>query len=496
MAKPENALYRCEQIRTCERLSHDVLHLDERELMARAGEEAFRWFQNAYPKVQHIAVFCGAGNNAGDGYAFAQLAQEQGYSVVLYQCKPIEELPWPAKEAGFSALASGVPCLSAEEPIDAEVELIVDALLGIGLKGPVRGLIAEAISHINASGLPVISLDIPSGLNADTGESGDFCVKADATLTFIALKTGMHTLDGPDYCGSVYCFSLGLEVCRARLQPVAYLLDTESQPAVLHPRKKNAHKGDFGHVLVIGGGLGMPGAVALCAKASLRAGAGAVSVATWPGHTQGVLSFVPEAMIWGVEHSDFLKVLLAKATVCVIGPGLGEDAWARSLFAQAITSQLPMIIDASALRLLAQNPQQDDNWVLTPHPGEAAGLLSSSSAQIQQDRFKAVTQLQQLYGGTVVLKGTGTLIQTVDKNTFVCPLGNPGMASAGMGDVLTGIIAGLCAQGLSLSDAALLGVWAHAAAGDEVAATLGEAGFLASDLLQVVPHVLHPTFYE
>jgi len=491
VTNPENTLYSCDQIRTCEQQASSLYRLDENELMSQAGTEAFFFITKLYPHVRHIAVFCGSGNNAGDGYVVARLAHERGLCVTVYQCKALADLPPAAQHAALLATAAGVACCSADEPVDSEVELIVDALLGTGLKGPVHGVIALAINQINSSGLPVVALDIPSGLNADTGTVENFCVKASATLTFIALKSGMYTADGPDYCGNIHCCSLQLDACVAKLTPFASLLNSGTLALPLAARKKNSHKGTYGHVLVIGGGPGMPGAVSLTAKAAMRSGAGAVSIATWPEHAKGVLPLIPEAMVWGVKTAKDLIPLLGRATVCVIGPGLGESDWAIDLFLSAITSQLPMIIDASALRLLAENPQMDDNWVLTPHPGEASSLLSCPSDLIQEDRYQTAARIQQQYGGVVVLKGVGTIIQTAEKNTFVCPKGNPGMASAGMGDVLSGIIAGLCAQGFSLSDAAQCGVWVHAVAGDEVANTLGGAGLLASDLLDILPHVLN-----
>lgn len=490
MNKLDYALYSCDQIRACEQLALNLYALDEQELMLRAGTEAFFFLQSQFPKERHIAVFCGAGNNAGDGYILAKLAHEHGLSVLVYQCKDIEDLPATAREAARQALAAGVECQSAEEPIDSDTDIIVDALLGTGLKGGARGPIANAIHQINASGLPVLSLDIPSGLNADTGCAEGLAVQARMTLTFIGLKTGMFTLDGPDYCGTIACRDLKLGTLLEQSSPVATLLSDHTVSLPVKARKKNSHKGDYGHVLIIGGGPGMPGAVSLAAKAAMRVGAGAVTIATWPEHAKAVLPSLPEAMIWGLQKPEDLIPLLDRATVCVIGPGLGESDWARSLFLAAMRAQLLMVIDASALRLLAENPQHDDNWVLTPHPGEAASLLSCSSQEIQNDRYKALSTIQQQYGGVVVLKGTGTVIQTLDKKIFVCPKGNPGMASAGMGDVLSGIIAGLCAQGIALNEAAVMGVWIHAAAGDKAAQSMGEIGLLASDLLDKLPEIL------
>lgn len=238
MARLEQTLYCCDQVRSCEQQAQDLYQLDENELMAQAGAEAFAFFKNNYPQVQHLAIFCGSGNNAGDGYVFARIALEQGLTVKIYQCKALEDLPSPARTAALEALACGVDCYAADEPLDADIELIVDALLGIGLKGSVQGVIATAITQINASGLPVISLDIPSGLNADTGQAANFCVKATQTFTFIALKPGMYTLDGPDYCGEIYYNSLQLDSCVSNLKPSALLLCHDSLPLPLTPRKK------------------------------------------------------------------------------------------------------------------------------------------------------------------------------------------------------------------------------------------------------------------
>lgn len=491
MTQPESALYCCEKIRACEQQASSLYQLDENELMSRAGAEAFIYIKRLYPHVRHLAVFCGSGNNAGDGYVVARLAHEQGFVVTIYQCKAVTDLPPAAQYAALMATAAGVECQPVDEPIDSDVELIIDALLGIGLQGPVHGIIASAINQINTSNLPVVSLDIPSGLNADTGCIESFCVQATTTLTFIALKSGLYTGDGPDYCGDIHCCSIQLDACVTKQAPVARLLRPENIALPLAVRKKNSHKGDYGHVLIIGGGPGMPGAISLAAKAAMRTGAGSVSVATWPEHAKGALPLIPEAMVWGVKNEKELQHLLARATVCVVGPGLGDSDWAVSMFVAAITSQLPMVIDASALRLLAEHPQIDDNWILTPHPGEAAALLSCTTDIIQKDRYQAAANIQKQYGGVVVLKGTGTIIQTSEQHAFVCPKGNPAMASAGMGDVLSGIIAGLCAQGMSLSNAAQCGVYAHAVAGDKIAGAFGGAGLLASDLFDVLPYVLN-----
>lgn len=492
MSSSKRALYQATQIRSLESLAKDRLGLSEEVLMARAGAAAFSALRRFYPAVRSIAVFCGSGNNAGDGYVLARLAQEKGYSVVINQYKSVENLPPAAQHAALQALAAGVFCQCLDDPLDTEVELIVDALLGIGLKGPVHGPLETAINQINEAKLPILAIDLPSGLDADTGQVMGVCVHASHTVTFIGPKLGLMTLDGADHCGEIICHHLGLDKCLNTVQPAAYCLDDSLQKALLGPRQRNSHKGQFGHVLIIGGNYGMPGSVFMAANAALRTGAGLVTIATRPEHASQVLPRLPEVMIYGIDESLDLLELINRATVCVIGPGLGEDPWAKALFAAALAAQLPMVIDASALRLLAKNPQHDDNWILTPHPGEAANLLDCTTADIQKDRYQAVKRLQDHYGGHVILKGAGTLVATDEPRVYLCSAGNPGMASAGMGDVLTGVIAGLVAQGLLLADAAKLGVWLHANAGDAAAIEKGERGLVATDLMPYLQQLVNP----
>ena len=483
MSKLKEALYLTKHLRLCEQRALDEQGLTEEDLMMRAGVAALNTLKTHYPDVRAVAIFCGSGNNAGDGYVLAKLLFEHEFYVVVHQYKAVENLPPTAQHAALAALAAGIPFQYADDVIDSEVELVVDALLGIGIEGDVREPIAHAIDLINDSGLPVLSLDVPSGLDADTGRVLGVCVNADVTITFIAQKVGLFTLDGVDYCGKVVCHNLQLAHCLATLQPAVFKLDQQLLQGIIAPRRRNSHKGDFGHVLIIGGGPGMPGAVCLAAMAAFRVGAGRVTIATLPEHTTGILSLLPEAMVYPIDESDALLPLLETATIGVIGPGLGESEWAGQLFQAAIAAQIPLVIDASALRMLAHNPQHDDNWVLTPHPGEAASLLACSTADIQLNRLKSAQLIQQQYGGTVVLKGAGSIVKSSEFETYICTAGNPGMASAGMGDVLSGVIGGLVAQGLSLADAAKLGVWLHAQAGDEAVLKQGERGLIASDLM-------------
>ncbi|WP_419419311.1 NAD(P)H-hydrate dehydratase [Legionella sp. D16C41] len=479
----DTALFHTKLIRDCERAATVEYQITEMELMNLAGMAAFKALKRLFPTVGKIIVYCGSGNNAGDGYVIARLAYQAGYSVIINQYKSIDQLPSTAQKAALEAINSGIPCHYMDDMVDNDADLIIDALLGIGLKGSVKEPILSAINQINESGLPVLSIDIPSGLDADTGIIMGACVRATATITFIGYKLGLMTLDGPDYCGTVILNNLKLENCLNHISPTGYILEKSQFSSLLPKRPKNCHKADFGHILIIGGGYGMPGSVCLAAHAALRIGAGLVTLATHPNYANQAIANLPEVMVYGIEQTKDILPLLNKATMCVIGPGLGTDLWAQDLFNQVITSQLPMLIDASGLRLLAQAPQYDDNWILTPHPGEAAGLLQWSTEEVQADRYEAVNHLQAKFGGNVVLKGVGSLIRTDEPETYLCRAGNPGMATAGMGDVLSGVIAGLCAQGLALADATKLGVWLHASAADKAVQDKGERGLIASDLM-------------
>lgn len=494
MNSAAHLLCQTKQIQSYEQLAKRQLNLSEETLMLRAGEAAFNVFLKFYSHCRSIAVFCGGGNNAGDGYVFARKAREAGFKVSLYALKPADKLPPPAREAAMATVAAGVASSRPPDKLPADVEIIVDALLGIGLREKIREPLSSIISIINNARLPTLALDLPSGLNADTGMIEGVCVKATLTITFIAPKLGLMTAEGPDHSGHVICNDLGLGDLLKEKEPAAFHLNATYIRSIFPVnRAKNSHKGKFGHVLIIGGGEGMPGAVLMAAQAAACTGAGLVTIAVHPQYAASSVSAIPEALVFPAEKPEDLEPLLQKATVCVIGPGLGESNWAKMLWRKVQRSSLPLIIDASALRMLAKDCQQETHyneflnrhqWLLTPHPGEAASLLNTSTHEIQSNRLAALLALQKKYGGYIVLKGVGSLIShEANSPPYLCSAGNPGMATGGMGDVLSGILAALVAQGLSLSSASKLGVWIHATAGDEAAKRRGERGLLASDLM-------------
>jgi NAD(P)H-hydrate epimerase len=356
-------------------------------------------------------------------------------------------------------------------------------MLGSGLMRDVDGDLAAAVSAINGHGGFVLALDIPTGVNGDTGAVMGCAVKADLTVTFVGLKTGLFLDAGPEHCGELAFAGLDIgDECSRNSRAEYRSVDADRIATLLPRRRRNAHKGDFGHVLVVGGGRGMPGAVRLCGEAALRAGAGLVSVATDPTHASAIVASRPELMSHPINEVNDLDELIEKSSVIAFGPGLGKSAWAAGIVKRIASGRRPAVWDADALNWLAESPATAEDRVITPHPGEAATLLGSTTAAVQGDRRAALDALQQRYGGVAVLKGSGSLVSSSSGAPWLCTAGNPGMAAPGMGDVLTGIIAAFIAQGLCIDDAAAVGVKVHALAGD-LAAANGERGLLASDLV-------------
>lgn len=340
----------------------------------------------------------------------------------------------------------------------------------------------------------MLSLDIPSGLNADTGCIMGCAVKADVSIAFIGLKQGLFTGQGLEYTGELYFNKLKVpDEVLTKVNSMTEQIVLEDIRSLLVSRTKSSHKGDFGHVLVIGGDSGFVGAAQLCAEAALRSGAGLVSLATREQHATLISMAVPEIMAHSIEDSIHLKPLLEKASVVAIGSGLGQSEWGISLFSKVLECKLPLVVDADALNILAREPMSSDRWVLTPHPGEAARLLDCEIQEIQADRISAAKEIQKKYGGAIVLKGSGSVVIDAEENISICSDGNPGMASGGMGDVLTGVIAGILAQktamNIGVGDAVRLAVCTHAAAADK-AAIDGERGMLASDLMPWIRRLL------
>lgn len=473
---PDIALFTSAQARAIDRRAIDGLGIPGFELMTRAASAAFAMLQRRWPSAGRLRVVCGTGNNGGDGYLVARDALAGGLAVDAVVLGPPRGEDAVCARAAFEALGGTVHPFSDWSRLPG-ADVVVDALFGTGFDRAPEGEAREAIEVINASGVPVLALDVPSGLSADTGACPGVAVRAAATATFIVRKRGLHT-HRAEIAGEIELHALDLprDILEA---PDAWLMVATGLP----PRPKDSHKGANGHVLAIGGDHGTGGAIRMAAEAALRTGAGLVSVATRDENVPAMNAARPELMAHGVNGPQALQPMLDKASVVALGPGLGQGAWGHALWTTALDMDLPTVLDADGLNLLHAEPRTlPAKTVLTPHPGEAGRLLGIETAAVQADRFAAARELARRYRAVVVLKGNGSLVASPEGEVSVCPWGNPGMASGGMGDTLTGVIAGLLGQGCDPYRAACLGVGLHARAAD-VAARAGERGMLAGDLL-------------
>jgi hydroxyethylthiazole kinase-like uncharacterized protein yjeF len=495
MSEMAQHVYRPEDVRELDRIAIEEQGTPGYELMTRAGQATWLAAAERYPHAQRWLVLCGSGNNAGDGYVIARQARENGRQVEVIALSPPANLKGDAAKARDDFMAAGGSIAEWPAPLDlAAADVVVDAMLGTGLLRPLAGAYLEVVAALakRAASTAVVAVDIPTGLSGLTGEVMGAAVRADLTVSFVGLKQGLFLSAGPDYVGELVFDDLGIQpVDTARVPPALNVFNEDRCRELLPPRARTGHKGDYGHVLVMGGNLGMAGAARLAGEAALRSGAGLVSVATRPANAAAIVSGRPELMCHGIETDGDLDALLARASVIALGPGLGQDEWARHLYKAALATRKPLVLDADALNLLAESREQRDNWILTPHPGEAGRLLGASTAEVQADRLASLTKLTASYGGGAVLKGHGTLVADArpDAQPWLIRAGNPGMATAGMGDVLTGITAAVYAQCVAsesaanppVADIAAAAAWLHATAGDRAAA-VGERGLVASDL--------------
>ena len=455
------------------------------ELMQRAAHATWRAIRRRWPEASELTVLAGHGNNAGDGYLVASLAHKTGWQVRVLAVGD------PAALKGDAALAYAAASGVNIQPWanQAMAGIVVDALLGTGLQGDVRDPYRSAIEAINASGLPVAAVDIPSGLCADTGHCLGVAVRADLTVTFIGLKMGMLTGDAPDLIGQLIFDDLQADKAIVAQAPVTAKRLDKTSLSFLAPRPRTAHKGMYGRVLVIGGDHGFGGAALLSAESALRSGAGMVTLATRTEHVPAALTRMPEIMSAGIHSANQLMTLIEAASVLVVGPGLGQDSWGRSLLSAAANADRPQVWDADALNQLATGQVVlPKNSVITPHPGEAARLLGISTQEVQNDRAAAAHALARKFNAVCVLKGSGSLIADVDGRLALCDRGHPAMATAGLGDVLAGLTGALMAQHMSAFDAACLAVWLHASAGQKIGAS--GRGMAASDSIPAIRQLL------
>ena len=484
-------LYSAAQVRELDRCAIERHGIPGYELMTRAGHAALDTLRRAWPQARSVCVLCGPGNNGGDGYVLARVARAQNLRTYVVALTDPQRLAGDARHAYEDFAAACGACEDWRPALLQEVDVVVDAVFGTGLSRTVEGRAADVFDCVNTTGRPVLALDIPSGLHADTGHALGTALRADVTITFIGRKVGCYLGSGPDTVGRLVFDDLGVPPAVYDALPVTRRLLADSTLDEALPRRlRTAHKGRHGHVLIVGGAAGMGGAARLAGEAALRVGAGLVTAAVHP-QSLVALSGRPELMTAAIADCAELEHALERASIVAVGPGLGQSPWSTEVLAVVLGCGKPLVVDADALNLLALDPQARDGWVLTPHPGEAARLLGSSTQDVQADRLGAAAELQARFGGTVVLKGAGSIVQGPHGESWICDRGNPGMAAAGMGDVLTGVIAGIAGQCGDLTLAARAGVFVHATAGDR-ASQAGERGTTAGDVIDQLRACVNP----
>ncbi|MBO67684.1 MAG: bifunctional ADP-dependent NAD(P)H-hydrate dehydratase/NAD(P)H-hydrate epimerase [Acidiferrobacteraceae bacterium] len=491
MAQFSENLYTADQSKIIEKRALCNQSMGSSSLMSLAGQAAFSLLSDTWPNATSILVVCGSGNNGGDAWTVASIAKKAGLDVRLMElARPKSTDAKLAAEAGY---AIGLRPISFKADNLGNPDVIVDGILGIGLKGTPNDDVLASIRAINDTNKPVLALDIPSGLNPDTGDVEIDAIRASTTITFICCNPGLVTGKGPKYTGNIEFDDLGVgDTVFRGIQPIAKYVSGSNSQLLINGIPAPAHKGEAGRLLIIGGNITMGGSVRLAGEAALRTGAGLVTIGTRQANVASIHASCPELLAYSVEEGFNAAGLLNKFSHIVFGPGLGTDAWARWLFDNVIELESPIVIDADGLNLLAEYPRHNPHWILTPHPGEAARLLRKTAKEIQRDRLQASFDIQSLYGGICILKGAGTIVRISGENVFICNTGNSGMATAGTGDILSGVIGSLLAQGLSNEEAACCGVWLHGTAGDRAAAD-GQRGMIARDLLPALRQLVDPS---
>ena len=474
-------VYLTAEIRELERMA--AATLAPPGLMERAGLAAAEFVRTLLADGR-ILIIAGPGNNGGDAFVVARHLRQWHYTIDLVFAGEQQKLPADARAACQHWIDSGGTLLD-DIPDDIAWDLVIDGLFGIGLQRDISGRFADLVLAVNALNAPVLALDMPSGLSSDSGRIRGRAINADHTVTFIAIKPGLLTGDGPDCCGRIHVCDLGIDCSALKPAHGAVIGDTILRVA-LPARRANSHKGDYGSVGIIGGATGMLGAALLAGRAALHLGAGRVYVGLLDAAAPSVDLLQPELMLRA--FSDIAT--LSNLNCLAVGPGLGTSPQAAECVRIALAGKLPLVLDADALNLIAGDTAMQDQLrthsnesVLTPHPAEAARLLGTTTAAIQADRVAAAIDIAQRLNSYVVIKGAGSVCASPDGLWFINNSGNPGMASAGMGDVLTGMIAAMIAQGASAQTALLAGVHLHGAAGDAlVAAGDGPVGLTAGEL--------------
>jgi hydroxyethylthiazole kinase-like uncharacterized protein yjeF len=496
------------QMRDADRQTIEEIGIPSMVLMENAGRQVVAALEAAYDELsdRHVAVLSGPGNNGGDGFVVARTLHQRGVEVSVFV---IGQLAAVKGDARLNVEILGRMGLNVVEVADEQAwelhfseiskcDLIVDAIFGTGLKSPLGGMLETVAADVNASGIPVTAIDLPTGLSADHAEPIGDCIRAAMTVTLAAPKLPLVLPPGEARAGNIVVADIGIppEVIENLAGPRLELLTRDAMRQVIHPRESDSHKGDYGHVLLVGGSRGKTGAAHLAAIAALRSGAGLVSVAT-PRSSQPIIAaMAPEYMTVALDESPEGQVALGgverilelEQDVIAVGPGLGTGPEVTAFVHELVErSESPLVLDADALNAMASDPDRlqgtgSRSIVVTPHPGEMARLANTSVDDVQANRLDVARDFAVAHQIYVVLKGYRTLIATPDAKVFINPLGNPGMATGGTGDVLTGVLAAWLAQLLDAEAACKIAVYLHALAGDLAEADEGEVAMTAGDL--------------
>ncbi|MBF0228721.1 MAG: NAD(P)H-hydrate dehydratase [Desulfamplus sp.] len=522
-------LVTAKQMQNIDRATIDLFGISGLVLMENAGRGAVDMLLRIFPEIQtknlSISILAGRGNNGGDAFVMARYLMEKGITTHTFLFSSIEKVTGDAK-ANFILLEKLAAANSKESVIeipDIETfnnfkhkiissDIFIDGILGTGLNSEVKGLLKEVIETINSLSKAVFSIDIPSGVNADTGQTMGVAIKATATATFGFPKIGHLIYPGKELTGTLEVIDIGIPKFIAKSEnPSVNLIEQSYIKEIfrLKHREANSHKGKYGHLLLVAGSIGKTGAAVLSSNAAMASGAGLVTLAIPESINSIMESQVTETMTFPLPENQkghishtalnlIIKTLVKDKRVVAAGPGLGvDDSIIRLVHGMVEEITLPMVLDADALNAIAVNPyilkSRKNSTILTPHPGEMARLTGKSTVEIQQNRVETAINFAIEFNVIVVLKGASTIVALPDGTLYICPTGNSGMASGGMGDVLTGMISGFIAQGFEPSQAAIAGVYIHGLCGDIVAKKRGAYGFVASDIIKIIPETIHLT---
>lgn len=495
-------------MRNIDRRASEKFGIPSIVLMENAAIAVVRELIEHYPDAERVSIFCGGGQNGGDGFAVARHLENHGVAPSIFLIGDPEKLSAESRMNYSSCLQLGLPVkrLETDEAVDealaaaSQSDVIVDAIFGIGLNRPAKGLHAAAIDGITDLRLPIVAVDIPSGLDASSAAVNGPSIRADLTVTFAQPKIAHIFYPASEYCGLVVVADISIPSAAVDVEPATIDLLTGSGIGRLFPaRAKDSHKGTYGHLVVVAGSEGRSGAAALTTRAALRAGVGLVTVATDPFTASIVLSHSPEAMTHGTEHNlqaaEKVAGFISGKSAAVVGPGLADDEYSYE-FVRSILQRIdrPCVIDASALNAFSAQlsglKRKGAERILTPHPGELSRLLGAPTRGIQSDRIESARRAAELSGCVVLLKGHQSIIADPDGRIAVNPTGNPGLATGGTGDVLSGILGALLARGLDAFEAACAGAFIHGSAADRIARERSEIGIRAMEIADRIPETI------